>query len=50
MWKVICRFYNGGRKSLGTFKTYREADEFMRNPGEGFKNMPCGVWCIEKAR
>jgi hypothetical protein len=50
MWKVVCKFYSGGKKTIGRFKTYRDADEFVRNPGEEYMNMPCGVWKIEKVR
>lgn len=50
MWKVVCKFYSGGKKTIGKFKTYRDADEFVRNPGGEFASMPCCVWTIEKER
>lgn len=50
MWKVVCKFYSGGKKTIGRFKTYRDADEFVRNPGGEFASMPCCVWTIEKER
>ena len=50
MWKVVCKFYSGGKKTIGKFKTYRDADEFVRNPGVEFARMPCCVWTIEKER
>ena len=50
MWKVVVRFYHGGRKTLKSFESYWDADEFMRHPGDEYMNMPCGVWKIEKVR
>ena len=50
MWKVVCKFYSGGKKTIGKFKTYRDADEFVRNPGGEVASMPCCVWTIEKER
>ena len=50
VWKVVVRFYHGGRKTLKSFESYWDADEFMRHPGDEYMNMPCGVWKIEKVR
>jgi hypothetical protein len=50
MWKVVVKFYHGGRKTLKSFENYWDADEFMRHPGDEYMKMPCGVWKIEKVR
>ena len=50
VWKVVVKFYHGGKKTLKVFNTYREADEFERHPGDEYMNMPCGVWKIEKVK
>ena len=50
VWKVVVKFYHGGRKTLKSFENYWDADEFMRHPGDEYMKMPCGVWKTEKVR